>query len=146
MAKESETIERIDAATNVNADENMDLDKAAGGAAIGGVLGGVGALMLGLGVFVIPGVGPFVAAGPIATTLAGLVAGGAVGGIAGALVEMGIDEEEAKEYEIYLNRGDILVAVDCGDTLNRNEVYKGYYDNNSVIRDRYDIDGYNSLS
>jgi hypothetical protein len=68
---------------------------AATGAAIGGSLG----LLAGIGALAIPGVGPFIAAGPIMATLAGLGSGGVVGGIVGALVGMGIPEFEAKRYE-----------------------------------------------
>ncbi len=139
IAKNRESLDRIDDATNINVEGNEDFDKAASGAVIGGALGGIGALLVELGVFAIPGVGPFVAAGPIAATLAGLVAGGAVGGMVGALVDVGIDEEDAKEYETYLNRGDILVAVDRKDNLERDSVLNSYYDNNSVIRDKYGI-------
>ena len=78
--------------------------------------------------------------GPIAATLTGLVAGGALGGIVGALVDTGIDEEDAREYEGYLNRGDILIAVDTKDNIERDSVYGYYYDNNSRIRDRYGLD------
>lgn len=141
MAKKSETVDKIKDHTDVHIDVEDSYDKAAGGAVAGGVIGGIGALLLELGVFVIPGIGPFVAAGPIAATLGGLIAGGAIGGAAGALVDIGIDEEAAKEYENYLKRGDILVAVDERDPIDTQEVYSGYYDNESVIRDRYDING-----
>lgn len=139
IAKEKESVERVKENTDVDVNAKDQYDKAAGGAAVGGVLGGVGALLVELGVFAIPGIGPFVAAGPIAATLGGLVAGGAVGGIAGALVDIGIDKQEAEEYEKYLERGDILVAVDERDNIDRNRVYRGYYDNNSIIRDRYNF-------
>lgn len=141
IAKKSETVDKIKELEDVDINAQDDYDKAAGGAVAGGVIGGAGALLLELGVFAIPGVGPFVAAGPIATTLGGLVAGGAIGGAAGALVDAGIDKQEAEEYETYLERGDILVAVDERDPIDPNEVYSGYYDNESVIRDRYDIEG-----
>lgn len=137
MAKHSERIDKIEEVTNVDTKATDDVSKAAGGAAIGGILGGIGALLLELGVVAIPGVGPFLAAGPIAVTLAGLIAGGAVGGIAGALIDSGIKEEDAKEYETYLNRGDILVAVDIKENVQRDHILGNYYDNNSIIRDKY---------
>ncbi len=138
VAKDSDKLDRIDDVTDVDVNNTAsDTSKALGGAAIGGVLGGVGALLLELGVVAIPGVGPFLAAGPIVATIAGLVAGGAVGGIVGALVESGIDEDDAKEYETYIERGDILVAVDEKADLDRDHVIRNYTDNNSVIRDRY---------
>lgn len=135
-----EGLDRIEDATNANTTDTDAGSKAMGGAAIGGALGGIGALLLELGVFAIPGVGPFLAAGPIAATIGGLIAGGAVGGIVGALVDLGIDEEAAKEYKTYLDRGDILVAVDDRDDFDRNRVLMSYYDNNSVIRDRYKME------
>lgn len=140
IAKSSEKVDRIDDVTDIDKEAMDDGSKAAGGAAIGGVWGGLGALLLEMGVFAIPGVGPFLAAGPIAATLTGLVAGGALGGIVGALVDTGIDEEDAREYEGYLNRGDILIAVDTKDNIERDSVYGYYYDNNSRIRDRYGLD------
>jgi hypothetical protein len=70
-------------------------------------------LLAGIGLLAIPGVGPFVAAGPIMSALAGLGAGGAVGGFIGALVGMGIPEYEAKRYEGHIKAGGILLSVHC---------------------------------
>jgi hypothetical protein len=64
----------------------------------------------------IPGVGPFIAAGPIVAALAGAGAGGVIGGIAGALVGMGIPEYEAKRYEGRVKEGGILLSVHCDDS------------------------------
>ena len=72
---------------------------ATAGAATGGAIGGTVGLLVGLGALAIPGLGPFIAAGPIMATLAGVGAGGAVGGLIGALVGMGLPEYEAKRYE-----------------------------------------------
>src|SRR5256712_8963181 len=69
------------------------------GATSGAVLGGALGWLAGVGSLAIPGLGPFIAAGPILGTLAGAGAGGAVGGLIGALVGMGIPEYEAKRYE-----------------------------------------------
>jgi Protein of unknown function (DUF3341) len=77
------------------------------GAAIGGVLG----WLAGIGAIAIPGVGPFIAAGPIMAALAGAGAGGAVGGLTGALVGMGIPEYEAKRYEGRVKEGGFLISV-----------------------------------
>jgi hypothetical protein len=77
------------------------------GAAIGGVLG----WLAGIGAIAIPGVGPFIAAGPIMAALAGAGVGGAVGGLAGALIGMGIPEYEAKRYEGMIKEGGHLVSV-----------------------------------
>jgi hypothetical protein len=81
------------------------------GAATGGVLGGTLGLLAGIGMLAIPGVGPFIAAGPIVGALAGLGAGGAVGGFVGALVGMGIPEYEAKRYEGRIKEGGVLLSV-----------------------------------
>src|ERR1700732_4230208 len=72
---------------------------AATGAGTGGVLGGALGWLVGIGALAIPGVGPFIAAGPIMAALAGAGVGAAVGGLTGALVGMGIPEYEAKRYE-----------------------------------------------
>ncbi len=77
------------------------------GAAVGGTLG----LLTGIGALAIPGLGPFIAAGPIMATLAGLGSGGAIGGVLGGLVGAGIPEYEAKRYEGHVKNGGILVSI-----------------------------------
>jgi hypothetical protein len=89
------------------------------GAATGGVLGGLGGWLVGIGALAIPGLGPFVAAGPILAALSGAAAGAAVGGVAGALIGMGIPEFEAKQYEGKLRNGNILISVHTGDSNQR---------------------------
>jgi len=86
---------------------------AAAGATSGAVLGGTLGLLAGIGALAIPGVGPFIAAGPIMATLAGMGVGGAVGGLAGSLIGAGIPEYEAKRYEGRLQKGGILLSVHC---------------------------------
>jgi hypothetical protein len=86
---------------------------AAAGVTTGGAIGGTLGLLAGIGVLAIPGVGPFIAAGPIMAALAGLGAGGAVGGLIGALVGMGIPEYEAKRYEGHVKAGGVLLSVHC---------------------------------
>lgn len=86
------------------------------GAVAGGAIGGTLGLLAGIGALAIPGVGPFIAAGPIMGALAGLGAGGAVGGLVGALVGMGIPEYEAKRYEGRIKSGGILVSVHCDNS------------------------------
>jgi hypothetical protein len=81
------------------------------GAGTGAVLGGAMGWLLGIGAIAIPGLGPFIAAGPIMAALAGAGVGGTVGGIAGALVGMGIPEYEAKRYEGRVKDGGILLSV-----------------------------------
>jgi hypothetical protein len=83
------------------------------GAGTGAVLGGTLGLLAGIGALAIPGVGPFIAAGPIMAALAGIGVGGAVGGFTGALIGMGIPEYEAKRYEGRLKEGGILLSVHC---------------------------------
>src|ERR671919_1382654 len=84
---------------------------AATGAGTGGVLGGVLGWLVGIGSLAIPGVGPFVAAGPIMAALGGAAVGATVGGLTGALVGLGIPEYEAKQYEGKLRQGNILISV-----------------------------------
>jgi hypothetical protein len=84
---------------------------AATGAGTGGVVGGVLGWLAGIGSLAIPGVGPFIAAGPIMAALAGVGVGAAVGGLSGALVGMGIPEYEAKQYEGKIKQGNILISV-----------------------------------
>lgn len=83
------------------------------GATTGGVIGGTLGVLAGIGMLAIPGLGPFIAAGPIMAGLAGLGVGGAVGGLTGALIGMGIPEFEAKRYEGRLQKGGILLSVHC---------------------------------
>jgi len=86
------------------------------GAVTGGVIGGTLGLLAGVGALAIPGVGPFIAAGPIMATLAGLGSGGVVGGLIGALAGMGIPEFEAKRYEGRIKEGGILLSVHCDNS------------------------------
>jgi hypothetical protein len=86
------------------------------GATTGGVVGGALGLLAGIGALSIPGLGPFIAAGPIMATLAGVGAGGVAGGLIGALVGMGIPEYEAKRFEGRVRNGGILLSVHCGSS------------------------------
>jgi len=94
---------------------------AATGAGTGGAVGGVLGWLVGIGSLAIPGVGPFIAAGPIMAALAGVGVGAAVGGLTGALVGMGIPELEAKQYEGKIKGGNILISVhsENGDETKR---------------------------
>jgi hypothetical protein len=91
------------------------------GAASGGVLGGTLGLLAGIGALAIPGVGPFIAAGPLLAALSGAAAGATVGGIAGGLIGLGIPEIEAKRYENRITEGNILISVvtESGDEVSR---------------------------
>ena len=84
---------------------------ATAGAGTGAVVGGAVGWLAGIGALAIPGLGPFIAAGPIMAALAGVGVGGAVGGLTGALVGMGIPEYEAKRYEGRVRKGGILLSV-----------------------------------
>jgi len=81
------------------------------GAGTGAVVGGTLGWLAGIGALAIPGLGPFIAAGPIMAALAGAGVGGAVGGVTGALIGMGIPEYEAKRYEGRVKKGAILLSV-----------------------------------
>lgn len=89
---------------------------AATGAGTGGVLGGALGWLVGIGSLAIPGVGPFIAAGPIMAALAGVAIGAAAGGLTGALVGLGIPEYEAKQYEGKIMKGNILISVHTEDS------------------------------
>ena len=89
---------------------------ATAGAGAGGAIGGTLGLLVGIGALAIPGLGPFIAAGPIVAALAGMGAGGAVGGFVGALVGMGIPEYEAIRYDGRVRQGGILVSVHCDNS------------------------------
>jgi hypothetical protein len=94
---------------------------ASAGAGTGVLLGGGLGWLVGIGALAIPGLGPFIAAGPIVAALAGAGVGGAVGGLTGALIGMGIPEYEAKRYEGRVKDGGILLSVhsDSSDETKR---------------------------
>lgn len=94
---------------------------AATGAGAGGLLGGVVGWLAGVGTLAIPGLGPFIAAGPIMAALSGAAVGAAAGGLTGALVGMGMPELEAKQYEGKIRGGNILLSVraEDGDQVKR---------------------------
>jgi hypothetical protein len=83
------------------------------GAGSGAVIGGALGWLAGIGAIAVPGVGPFIAAGPIMGLLAGIGLGGAVGGVAGALIGLGIPEYEAKSYESKIHEGGMLLSIRC---------------------------------
>lgn len=82
------------------------------GASTGGVIGGLVGLAAGAGALAIPGLGPLLAAGPIA----GLLSGAATGGIAGGLADYGIPSERGRFFEDRVKQGRVLVSVRCDDT------------------------------
>lgn len=89
---------------------------AATGVGTGAVLGGTLGWLAGIGALAIPGLGPFIAAGPIMAALGGAAVGGTVGGVTGALVGMGIPEFTAKKYEGKIKAGDALISVHSEDS------------------------------
>lgn len=85
----------------------------AAGLASGAVLGGALGWLAGIGALAIPGIGPFIAAGPLMAALAGVGVGSVTGGMMGALVGFGMPEYEAKRYEGRIRGGGILLSVHC---------------------------------
>ncbi|MDO9381556.1 MAG: hypothetical protein Q7T86_01710 [Hyphomicrobiaceae bacterium] len=113
-------------ANNVDSRHDRDSDSfddgsgAGTGAGVGATLGGAAGLLTGLGMLAIPGVGPVVAAGWLATTALGALAGGAAGGVIGALTDAGVDEDDAHVYAEGVRRGGTLVTVRADeDTASR---------------------------
>ena len=92
---------------------------AATGAGTGGVLGGALGWLVGIGALAIPGLGPFIAAGPSMAALSGAAAGAALGGVTGALIGLGIPEYEAKRYEGKIKEGNMLISVHADDSTER---------------------------
>jgi hypothetical protein len=92
---------------------------AVAGTTAGGAIGGTLGLLAGIGAIAIPGLGPFIAAGPIMAALSGAAAGAAVGGVTGALIGMGIPELEAKQYEGKIRGGNILLSIHAEDAEER---------------------------
>jgi uncharacterized membrane protein len=108
---------------------------ATAGAVTGGAIGGTVGLLAGIGSLAIPGLGPFIAAGPIMAALSGAAAGATAGGLVGALVGLGIPEYEAKAYEERIKKGGYLVAVHVEDG-----------DNDRVVRDILKRNGLEDIS
>lgn len=105
------------------------------GAATGGVVGGVTGLLAGIGALAIPGIGPILAAGPIAATLTGAAIGVGAGGLVGGLIGLGIPEDEARDYEGYIDSGKILVLVD--DNGRGRDIHTIFSGNRSLNAGRY---------
>src|SRR5436305_3416234 len=107
-----------DGSRRVDRDHDGVDDRAEGaatGAGIGAALGGAAGLLAGLGMLAIPGLGPVVAAGWLASTAALAVAGGATGGLIGALTQSGVSEEDANVYAEGVRRGGTLVTARVPD-------------------------------
>jgi uncharacterized protein (TIGR02271 family) len=123
-------------------DQDVEMDDTAKGAGIGAAIGGLGGLLLGLGALAIPGIGPVIAAGPIAATLAGAGIGAVTGGIIGALVDLGIPEESAHVYAESVRRGNILVAAQVED--NRVDAATGIMEREGLIDIDRESEGWRS--
>lgn len=149
LSRDSDMVRRNEADTNADADIYTDFPDEAGGinpdsplaseagsnvqehmkdrtgttgtAVAGAGLGSLAGLALGLAGLAIPGVGPFLAAGPLAAALGGALAGGAAGGIIGGLSNIGVPEEYAREYAAQIEQGNTLVSVRT-DTATRSLV------------------------
>lgn len=130
ITKDREELRNITEETDTKAPEGV-----ATGATTGGVLGGTAGLLAGLGALAIPGIGPILAAGPIAATITGAAVGAGAGGLLGGLIGMGIPEDEATEYEGYVNNGKILVLVE--DDNRYDNVYGVFRNNRTLNETRY---------
>ena len=121
---------------------------AAAGAMGGGVVGGVIGLLAGVGALAIPGIGPVIAGGALASTLAGAGIGAAAGGLIGALVGMGIPEEDARHFERGFQEGGVLVTVQPGtrSTEARQVLYESEADLGSMGRDLTTADADENLA
>ena len=104
---------------------------ASAGAAAGGVLGGALGMLAGVGSIAIPGLGAFIAAGPILAALGGAAAGATAGGLTGALVGLGMPEYEAKQYESRLVGGNLLISVHTEDDTQR-QTAKDIFERNNA--------------
>jgi hypothetical protein len=89
---------------------------ATAGASTGAVVGGTLGWLAGIGMLAIPGLGPFIAAGPIMAALSGIGIGGALGGVTGGLIGAGMPEYEAKRYEGRIRKGGVLLSVHCDNS------------------------------
>ncbi|MDT3428651.1 putative membrane protein [Paenibacillus forsythiae] len=126
IARNKEDVNTVGEETGTKAPEGM-----ASGAATGGLLGGVTGLLVGIGALAIPGIGPIIAAGPIAATLAGAAVGAGTGGLVGGLIGLGIPEDEAESYTRYVDEGRILVMVDA-DTSQERVVHEAFRTHNPL--------------
>ncbi|PJN90958.1 general stress protein [Bacillus sp. mrc49] len=127
VAKDKEELRTVNEKTGTKAEEGL-----AAGAATGGILGGAAGLLAGVGALAIPGIGPVLAAGPLAATLAGAAVGAGTGGLAGTLIGMGLPEDEANRYEADVKSGKLLVLVDA-DSRKLNSSYSGITETDETL-------------
>lgn len=139
IGRNNDGLNQIEDETETKAEAGL-----ATGAATGGVLGGVTGLLLGIGALAIPGIGPIIAAGPIVATLTGAAVGAGAGGLVGGLIGLGIPENEAKDYDNYVNDGKILVLVESDSTRDP-KAYETFRKNKSLNANTYSPEyGYRS--
>ncbi|MHB9029107.1 MAG: hypothetical protein ACYC9O_10080 [Candidatus Latescibacterota bacterium] len=112
------------------------------GAISGGAIGGVLGWLAGIGTIAIPGVGPLIAAGPIAAALSGAAVGAGVGGIAGALIGMGFPEYLAKDSENRVKSGSVLITVRTDSTDEMMRARRIFEDEKAVEISAFDEEGY----
>jgi len=112
------------------------MSSTAAGAGTGAFVGGLGGLLVGLGVLAIPGVGPVIAAGPLAATLLGAGVGAAAGGLIGSLMDVGVPEEEAGYYAEGIRRGSTLVSVSTNDETMIDRAVNIFERHNAIDIDR----------
>ncbi|WP_419885872.1 general stress protein [Paenibacillus sp. B-A-8] len=133
IARNNDSVDSLRDESGTQAPEGI-----ATGAATGGLLGGLTGLLMGIGALAIPGIGPIIAAGPLAATLAGAAIGAGSGGLVGGLIGLGIPEEEAKRYDNYVGEGHILVMVDVEGVEKEEEVKRIFVQHNSLNPDRFE--------
>jgi uncharacterized membrane protein len=123
--------------------EMQDADGTVAGAGVGAAVGGIGGLLAGLGAFAIPGIGPVVGAGWLATTLIGAAAGGAVGGLLGSLTDAGIDEHDAHVYAEGVRRGSTLVIARVDEAqADAAQAILGQSSDAAALRREFEADGW----
>lgn len=107
-------------------------EKATAGAGTGAVIGGTLGLLAGIGTLAIPGLGAFIAAGPIMAALSGAAIGGTVGGVTGALIGLGIPEYEAKQYEGKIRQGNLLISVHVDNSKEKDSATRIFKDSDAT--------------
>ncbi|MEJ8305267.1 general stress protein [Saccharibacillus sacchari] len=135
VTKDKKEAEEIRNETGTKAPEGL-----AAGAVTGGALGGAAGVLASLGALAIPGIGPLLAAGPIAAGLAGATLGAGIGGLAGGFIGLGIPEQEAKYYDERIHEGDVLVMVDADEAM-RSRIYEIFSRNGANNTLYFDPDG-----
>ena len=99
----------------VEEDGDEQIKDMAKGAGTGAAIGGLAGLLVSLTALAIPGIGPVLAAGPLAAVIAGAGIGAAAGGLISGLTRLGVPEEDANYYAEGVRRGGTLVSVDAAD-------------------------------